>query len=73
MMADVILIYGTGAHLNGAIPPVVRIVMETLCSNAFGAGTLIAMIMGMRSANWFRVGLGRLFGSVTIVKTDNFS
>ena len=61
------MIYGTGAHLNGAIPPVVNIVMMILCSNAFGAKTPIAMIMEKNSACRSRAGVWRMFGSVTIV------
>ena len=69
--AATIMIYGTGAPLIGATPPVVQIVLKTLCSYAFGAGTLIAMIMGMRRGRWLRAGVLRMFGSVTIVKTNN--
>ena len=67
MAAGVIMIYTTGAHLSGAIPPVVKIIMRILCSNAFGAETPIAMHMERNSSiRQHNTGCGE-FGSVTIV------
>tara|TARA_B100001250_G_C19223401_1_gene538999 strand:+ start:91 stop:357 length:267 start_codon:yes stop_codon:yes gene_type:complete len=71
VMADVMMICGTGAQRIGAIPPVVMIVMEALCSNAFGVGKFIAMIVGTSSVCLFRVGHGKMFGFVMNVRTDN--